>query len=474
MTTLLKSEGICAWCGKTDAQRYCVCKQASFCDRKCQKALWSEHRLICKGEWKYNTAGKHLEGDVVKIHGLTSEKGNQMNGLLAEVISFNKDKERYEVIFTMQNCVVKTALLKSDNLKLHISILNGAKECSRAKLSETGKEKFPEQVLMRLHEMIKSLKSLNGRQIMEKLRKNDAHLLQAITMGGGYCVSSKQSEQILDNGAIDWVLEQFQFPLHLDKAGDPTFAPSDLLSLLITLLNKHQLGMQKEDKLNRYRVEACKKMAPLIMLVASKKHRMYKKCEHWVGLQLPFASLLQNCMLADRLASSVLLTKLDPHVRKTILNHCVCLFSSNPNLFLRKKSAMVRNKHSNPLDSSKKQFKMTIMPAILELMDYNSVGEARVTQIGKIKIPPGVTSMSGQPFAAVFLHLSAVAVIDEFELASGARRGGMQVMEEIQYMYSCLNRCAALKDLMGPFDGRLADVQTGGEMLAWAKKSLSP
>ena len=470
MTTLLKSEGICAWCGKADAQHYCVCKQASFCDRKCQKALWSEHRLICKAEWK-NTSGEHLEGDVVKIHGLTSEKGNQMNGLLAEVISFNKDKERYEVIFTMQNCVVKTALLKSDNLKLHISILQGAKECSRAKLSETGKGN-PEQMQKRLHEMVKSLKSLDGRQIMDKLRETDTNLLQAITMHGGYRVSSKQSEQILDNGAIDWVLEQFQFPLHLDKAGDPTFAPFNLLSLLITLLNKLQLGMQKEDKLNRYRVEACKKMAPLIMLVASKKRRMYKKCEHWVGLQLTFASLLQNCMMADHLASSVLLTKLDPHVRKTLLYHCICLFSSNPNLFLRKKSAMVRNKHSNLLDS-KRLFKMTIMPAILELMDYDSVGEARVTQIGKIKIQPGVTSMSGQPFAAVFLHLSAVAVIDEFESASGARRSGMQVMEEIQYMYSCMNRCAALRDLMGPFDETLANVQTGAEMLAWAKKSLS-
>lgn len=472
MTTLLKSEGICAWCGKADAQHYCACKQASFCDRKCQKALWSEHKLICTAEWKVKTAGVHSEGDVVKIHGLTSETGKQMNGLLAEVISFNKDKERYEAIFTIQNCVIKTALLKPDNLETHISILQGAQDCSRVKLSDMGKEKNPEQMQKRLHEMVKSLKSLDGRQIMEKFRETDTNLLQAIVMPGGYSLSSKQSEQILDNGAINWVLEQFQFPLHLDKAGNPTFAPTNLLSLLTTLLNKLQLGVQKEDKLNRYRVEACKKMAPLIMLVASKKRRMYKKCEHWVGLQLVFASVLQNCMMADHLASRVLLTQLDPHVRKTLLSHCICLFSSNPNLFLRKKSAMVRNKHSNVLDS-KKSYKMTIMPALLELMDYDSVGEARVTQIGKIKIPPGVTSMSGQPFAAVFLNLSAVAVIDEFETACGARRGGLQVMEEIQYIYGCMNRCGALRELMGPFDETLANVQTGAEILAWAKKTPS-
>jgi hypothetical protein len=431
---------------------------------------------MCTEAKEKRDSSSYSTGDIVKIHGLQSEQGKRMNEHLAEIISFNEEKERYEVIFTMKQCVVKTASMKYENLAMHLSVIEGAKGCKRTKLSDMGTPENHEEWMNECKKVAKTFarKNETGKNIMDRLKKNDKHLLQAIAMPGGITLTSKQTEQMLKNGFLDWLFKHFEYPALIDEANTPSLSMDNMLCVATTVLNKHQLGVTKEQDLNHYRVEACKKMAPLIMAVATKKRRSFQHVEYWVFLQMGFVVLLQNCLLADQLASTVLLNQLDPFVTNTLLQHCVDLLSSNPKLNLKKKSGLLRNEMGSKtaLESQEKSMKTVLMPVFLELMDYDNVGERWVTYIGKISIPPGIENYSHKSLASVIFRLFAQAVFDERNNAMAPRRGGQQLVEEVKYIYSCMNRCEALREIMGPFNYDLAAVQTPSQLLRWANKTL--
>ena len=39
---------MCEWCGKAAKTRCSKCRQALFCDAKCMKDMWKEHKKTCK------------------------------------------------------------------------------------------------------------------------------------------------------------------------------------------------------------------------------------------------------------------------------------------------------------------------------------------------------------------------------------------------------------------------------------------
>jgi hypothetical protein len=479
MATLLYKESICGWCGKDDAPLHCVCKQVCFCDATCQKKLWKDqHKLMCTEGKEKKDSSSYSTGDIVKIHGLRSEQGKRMNEHLAEIISFDKEKERYEVIFTMEKCVVKTALMKYENLAMHLSVVEGAKGCTRRKLSDMGTHENREELMNESKKVAKMFSRNNetGKNIMDRLKKNDKHLLQAVAMPGGIDLTSKLTGQLLQNGFLDWLFKHFEYPAFIDETNKPSLSLNNMLCVAMIALDRHQLGVSKEQDLNHYRVEACKKMAPLIMAVATKKRRSFQHVEYWLSLQFGFVALLENCLMAEQMASTVLLTQLDPFVTKVLLQHCVYLLSSNPKLNLKKKSGWLRHEMgsncSNPaLELQERSMKRLLMPVLLELMDCKNDGKRWVAYIGKISIPPGIKNYSHKSFASVIFHLFAQAVVDETNAAEAPRRGGQQLLEEVQYIYGCMYRCEALSEIMGPFNSDLIAVQTPSQLLRWANKT---
>ena len=468
-STLLKSQGICGWCGKEEAPSTCPCKQVCFCDTTCQKNLWSEHKMICTFQ---NAKDGLAVGDIVKIHGLKSEAGQCLNGYLAEIISYKKENDRYQVIFTADECMVKTASVKNKNLELHLSLLQGAKGLVPYKKSdiEDDFERNQNEYLNKCKKVAKSFsKTETGAAIVEKLKKGDKYFLQALTMEDGITLTPKQKEGMLKNGLIDLVFKQFDYPSVIDENDTSVYNLSQIINLLSNLLCKNELGTSKEHRLNQFRVEVCRKMGPLIMAVSTKKRRLFRQIEHWVGIQFPFTALLQNCLLADKEASTVFLSQLDPVVRNAFLNHVIYLFSFNPNLNLKKRSC-INNRQF--MDFSDLNMKKALMPSLVELLDVNNVGEAWTTFIGKIRIPPGVTHMAHKPLAAVIFQLFAHAAVDEINTVY-QRKGGQLLLEEVQYIYSCMYACSELREIMGPFNNEFDILETPTQLLQWAKKTLA-
>jgi len=427
---------------------------------------------MCTEGKEKKDSSSYSTGDIVKIHGLRSEQGKRMNEHLAEIISFDKEKERYEVIFTMEKCVVKTALVKYGNLAMHLSVMEGAKGCLRRKLSGMNTPENYEELMNESKKVAKiqmyPRKNETGKYIMDRLKKNDKHLLQAVAMPGGITLTSKLTEQMLQNGFLDWLFKHFEYPAFIDETNKPSLSLNNMLCVATMVLNRHQLGVAKEQDLNNYRVEACKKMAPLIMAAATKKRRSCQHVEYWVSLQFGFVALLQHCLFAEQLASTVLLTQLDPFVTKTFLQHCVYLLSSNPKLNLKKKSGWLRNVGSiSQLELSEKRMKTSLMPVLQELMDCENDGKRWVAYIGKISIPPGIKSYSHKSFASVIFHLFAQAVVDETNAAEA-----QQLLAEVQYIYGCMHRCEALSEIMGPFNSDLAAERTPSQLLRWANKTI--
>ena len=39
---------MCEWCGKAAKTRCSKCRQALFCEAKCMKGMWMEHKKTCK------------------------------------------------------------------------------------------------------------------------------------------------------------------------------------------------------------------------------------------------------------------------------------------------------------------------------------------------------------------------------------------------------------------------------------------
>ena len=107
----------------------------------------------------------------------------------------------------------------------------------------------------------------------------------------------------------------------------------------------------------------------------------------------------------------------------------------------------------------------------MELMDIDNVGEKWVTHIGMLTLPPGIRNMSHRPFAACVFRLFAHTVIEGIE-GGHAHTGGQQMMEEIQYIYGCMNRCSALREIMGDFNYGLAYAQTPSDLVQWAHETL--
>ncbi len=108
----------------------------------------------------------------------------------------------------------------------------------------------------------------------------------------------------------------------------------------------------------------------------------------------------------------------------------------------------------------------------MELADINNVGRAVVAKIGNIKIPEGVRDMTGQPFVKCLLRCCAVAALEELN-SPHSRRGGLQVMEEIQYLYSCFWNSPDLNYMLGDFDTELSEVQNPTQLKHWAERILS-
>eukprot|EP00551_Chaetoceros_affinis_P011151 CAMPEP_0203669746 /NCGR_PEP_ID=MMETSP0090-20130426/6028_1 /ASSEMBLY_ACC=CAM_ASM_001088 /TAXON_ID=426623 /ORGANISM="Chaetoceros affinis, Strain CCMP159" /LENGTH=461 /DNA_ID=CAMNT_0050534483 /DNA_START=149 /DNA_END=1530 /DNA_ORIENTATION=- len=425
---------------------------------------------------------KFKNGDVVRITGLT--RAAHLNGLLAEVQHYNYDEKkgepRYAIMYTIkESCQIRQSSIKPENIEVHLRVHEAAELSTRIRKRDCSTKAQQKEAMNSYVEVQNTvLPTLSGGQIVERLKRDDndllATLLLPISHGGkSRNLTLDQVKEILQSGIIDCCLQRYEYPRCLDGSLEEDIANDDPSSeqqstrnaqwvqFLANLLNKNQ-GPSFEATMNQYRIEAAKKMAPLIMLCASKKRRFLGKTELWWGFNMALSSLLQNCLIADAAVSHILLHKFEPKVTEALLEHVIFSYTVDEKQYLHKNSVMMKKNgvaHQTFL-------KMVIIPSLMELADINNVGQAVVARIGNIKVPEGVRGMTGQPFAKCLLRCSAVLALEELN-SPHSRRGGLQVMEEIQYLYGCFWKCPDLNYMLGDFDTELAEVENPSQLKNW-------
>jgi hypothetical protein len=468
MSTFFAETGICGWCGKRDAPFLCACKRISFCHKACLKAGWPEHRLSCS---KAKSSASDLSnGDIVKIQGLQSEQGKKMNGILAEVISKDETTGRFNVLYTAEAFLIKSAAVKPDNLKLDLAVGEAASISAAKRIGSRSEEeeRMQNEFVKRSVDLARILPSLSGMEIVRRLNDNDMDMAQALVRPGTPDLTIPKQLELLENGLIDACLRQFKYPLSIDEDWDRESMIIPLIAINI-LGNALFVGASTQSFLPRlrpYQVEACQKLGPTILLCTTKKRRLFGRTELWCEVQSVFTALVGNCLLAEGAASSILLRTLDVNISSALLEHVIFTLTVDFRLFLRKR--MAARELEKKIDRGAK---CAAVPVLMELTDLQSVTEATVRRIGLTLIPAGAGANAGKPFASCFLEIAAKVALEEIK-SGQVHRGGLMI-EELQYTYSMLLKSPALVPLLGEFDHEFAHLETPGAVERWVEKRLT-
>jgi hypothetical protein len=430
-----------------------------FCNRACLKAAWPEHRLSCP---KAGTGKSGFSnGDIVKIQGLTSENGLKINGLLAEVVHVEKDSERVIVLASPESFTIRGLAIKPENLEMYLSVSDAATKAASLQIEippddiDLQQDEFMKENII----IYKSLPSLSGREIVQRIKESDRFFIQALQLTRhNDNLSIKQKEDMLKNGIIDACLRVFKFPETIDRERDQDepYMPS-LLGILGHLLAGSR-GLSTAY-LHPYRLETCRKLAPAILLCSTKKRRLFGMTEHWWSAQPGFNFLVGNCFRAGEEA----LTSLIPVVTTALLEYTVFQLTVDPKLYLRKRTAIRTNMLA--LGSSK----ISAFPILHELLSF---GDVTTRRIGLMQVPAGAT-LAGRAFASCFLQVAATVVV-EAQTSGELREIGQPLTDELKWIYSMLLKVPGFEELLGDYDAEFGNLCTPLQLFQWAKKKLAP
>ncbi len=363
--TTTTNERTCGWCAEPGASERCQCKNVYYCNKECHRSSWDigGHRLRCSGvcdKVSDEVDKKFKNGDVVRITGLT--RAAHLNGLLAEVQHYNYDEKkgepRYVIMYTIkESCQIKQSSIKPENIEAYLRVHEAAARSTKLRKGDCSTQAQMNEATDSYVELQNTvLPTLSGGQIVERLKRGDNDLIATLLLPPSKgrkteSLTFNQVKETLQSGIIDCCLQRYEYPRCLDDSLEEDIANDDPLSeqrqatrnaqyvyFLANLLNKNQGPSPSfEDTMNQYRIEAAKKMAPLIMLCASKKRRFFGKAELWWGFNMALSSLLQNCLLADAAASRILLHKFEPKVTEALLEQVIFSFTVDPKQYLHKK-----------------------------------------------------------------------------------------------------------------------------------------
>ncbi len=470
----------CNWCGSKilpapgDVLKSCPCKVVYYCNEDCSEAAWYDgHYLQCPAGKDKRKKGKFKIGDVVTIGGLV--KAVHLNGILAEVESYNEESGRYHVLFTVkEQCLIKKCRIKPENMQAYSRVHEAASQANKVKLGKLHGKKYWEQTQEKYDILYEALPTMTGKEIVELLEIGDK-LLGAIILptedgGRDTVLTMTQVEEMFENGLIDCCLQRFEYPACLDENLEETIRNHSGKANTKSHQYIHFLGDQLmsnmnwrafEDKRHLYRIETTKKLGPLIMLCASKKRRLQGTTGLWWKMYASLMRLLHICLFTYDHVSSILLHELEPRVTEELLNLVVFSFTADPNQYLDKKASM----------NEKIDFLTIACSNLCELADCNNVGEEIVSRIGKLTIPAGVKHMAGQPFAKCLRYYCAIVALEAINTSRTRDRDiGKGLIKHFDHVYENFYSCLDLRDMMGDYDDDLINrVESSSQLERWAE-----
>jgi len=484
MSTVLAREQYCSWCGRDEAGLRCLCRQVSYCGRECQVAAWSEHRLICfKGPAnKNNSLGS---GDIVKIDGLQSESARSMNGSLAEVAERLEDG-RIKVVVTRSDTngvkKIKTFSIKKENLSLELSTLEAAKQGRRLeKLDEEGKGPTPiNNTSEAITVATRLLASFTANDIVRRLRSDNFDKMILMTLTTFPTPTSHQLclEAMLQQGLVTVCLEKIPFPQAIDLLDIDQVGSRSLFMILLSnsVVDAHYSSTQEKAQLHALRLDIVRRIGPLILVMASKKKRLFGTNKNWIGSQTHFMYMLANCFVAHEEITSTFIKENDPLVVNTLTEHLVFCLTVDPSLYLRNKSCVapgqLTEEGSAHMEVHYSALKMASLAILKDFFIFETVGKRFVQRLAQMVVPVGAPGPTGQTLGQCFLELAArvALALDAFVRSDGGRNRPIYI--ELQLIDRALRVCCS-PNLICEEDTDFMSVDSQEAFIMWANSRIA-
>lgn len=477
----------CWGCGKPNAEHKCPCERVSFCNENCKLSGWSAHRFTCpKQPRRVNDEGLS-PGDIVLVVGLQQDL--TLNGLLGEIRFFDEKKQRHAVLMSApdRNYNLIERLIKAENLEIKLSrataakrslvLTNVAKAKSDSMLADTSRillEPFL-QTLNSSTETYRQMKSdiESPEEMLELFEKSQFFRLAfwGAVNEDPSVLPDCQRIALLDAGLIDVCLKPFEFPSMLDhEMEDFEFHPFPpaLFSGLQALAAILQPSSAGSADFTKHRVEACQKLSPVLMLVSSKKCRIYGSTEYWYALMGSMIDLLffvvqgeQEIRALISLPANVLLA-----LKETLL---LCLTVDLTEFPHRHTFELVCNSVVSREYGAIQIFARLCYANFLENVD--EADKAKVGGIAAMEIPSGTKYIGGETFGSCFALIVARTVIRTLEDGGNMRTetekdhvGKIRSNAEIILTWFSIERQRAMEagvDIFGDRDLGLVQIYHG-------------
>jgi hypothetical protein len=456
-------------------------------------------------------------GDIVKIP--LNEAKDRFDK--AEIIAYRELTRTFTLLWTMktQSSADQTIpLLLVQNIRgdmmLHSSGVDSALNCYRLVRMDIYKQILKddqggdgEDANSFIETTMKQIKSPPKPKIITKFLKRKKF---AQYMRGEIQPNLLTCKNGIQKGYLNSFFDGMHYPDMVDTA--QRVAPGIIqLTVVIEIINNVAM-MLRFDQLNEYRVLACEKMSALVYLVGNWKRRLFGKVEYWLLFQLGFVRLLHNCLQSSNVtycntAIEALLNDGSQYstginrndfmrgrakVKECLFQHMIFLLTVDPMIYLSVNSALLVfdfgvNRHDYHFHLRK-----TLLPPLVKMLDYldrhdgencglgfsndidslsdSSISVSGIVWFGKQPIPPGMRHIqAGQPFAKVFLLLSAQLVMLDTKL-----------IHDLQQIYRIMNKYPVLREIMegnsktnaDDADEFLSLKKAAGQIVKWAKKII--
>ena len=424
-----------------------------------------EHRFMCPIRRYKISPGVFDEGDIVRIKSLQSNVGNQINGLLAEILSHDAKDDRYNVVLTQTQsqslCQIKCVALKASNLELHLALTQGARNCIRVSLTQIESKQWDKVPMEEEKDiLVRVLQKANGKQIMKVIKSNKydcGELYHVISS----TVNKKQKEEVLNAGYLDWLFMQYDYPSMIDRED----IEYELWTHDYRLIMACFFLSGQPDRC----IYALKKMGPLILLVSNKKRRLAKKAECWHELQYGFAPLLRECLQPGMDAVRILMN-MEPIVMERLVEHCILLLSGDTTVFLKAHSGYLRYISASEFETRTQIIRSQILRVLGRLIEHHPIHV--LTNIGKTKVPSGVAFCAGVPFCIAFPVIIARNILEEIKKQpSSADDLIAEAQQHYANIYNNFLRCD-LNGNLDDIDHEFMKLSSCEDFTRWANMTL--
>jgi len=417
------------------------------------------------------------EGAIVRIVGLQSETGKQMNDKPAEVIEIQERIGRIGVAMTLGR-KIKIASIKSENLVVELSVFDAIKKS--VKIEKAGRKKtlesdYTEEERREIEQLRQRLPSLSAAEVVHRIRQGDKVIFATFVMLPIYHreLPKLESAGVMQAlGLVDSALAYVKYPDAIDYKTNNT--DKILSQNCLNVLDSIFMSCSDSEQVVELCEDIVSAIGPAILCCCTKRRRISGRTDSWWITQAGLLTLLYRCLCSahdDYAGSFKLIKSIDPYVTDKLMEMVVFNLTADPKIFLQVKSPLSVIKSQIEPSSVTPGTKIIALAVLAMFLEFSARGddggEALAQMVGRRIVQPG-SPLTGRHFAECCLDWAAHMGLAEYPVRSDFER-----VEYLQLVYLRFDSCTGLSDLVDERDEEFISLKIDSALKEWAKARLN-